>query len=192
MRKKESGFNAKILLPLFVVFILVTSMFGYMFGSSKTRVDYNNHKFYQTETGNYILNSENIRIEFNNFPENLEWINATSGISTIFSTPMIYTTSNPESSQKNTIAEISFNLGQLLEETNQIYILNSFTSEGDHTLPIVTCANATFSVPVIEIKKSNSTEIIKEGTCVILKARNRQEMFMAYERLVYIILGVME
>lgn len=192
MKKKEKGFNSKIILPLFVVFILVTSMFGYMWGSSRTRIDYNSFRFDQLENGNYILKLGNTRIAFNNFPANIEWINSTEGIGKMFSTPMAYITSDYNSSQAQAIAEISFSMAQLLDETKQIFIQNSFTAEGDHIIPVVTCRNATAFTPVIHIQKSNATEIIREGSCITVNAKNKQEMFMAYERLVYIILGVME
>ena len=195
MRKKDNGFNAKIALPLFVVFILVTSMFGYMWGSSKTRVDYGSFAFYQSEDGSYILKYGSARISFNNFPANLEWINATEGIGAVFSTPMFYVSSDPESSQAEAIAGISFSLGRLMGEVSNIYVQNSFISEGEHVLPVITCSNATIFTPVVLVENSNSTgptEIVKQGSCIILSAKNRQEMYMAYERLVYIIMGVME
>lgn len=192
MKKKDKGFNTKLILPLFIVFILVTSMFGFMWSGSKTKVEYKGFKFVQLETGRFMLNIGNSRIAFNYFPSELEWINVSRQIKSLLSTPMVYLTSNPNSTYAETIAQLQFSFAQLLDETRGIYVQNAFTAETEYGIPVVTCENATSSVPVIMIEKSNSTEITLDQNCIVVNAKDRQEMFMAYERLLYSIFGVME
>ena len=191
MRKKEKGFRARVILPLFIVFILITSMAGFMWGGSTTKIEYNGFKLVRLETGSFMLSIEGQRIAFNYFPSELEWINASEGIAGLFTTPMAYSTSDPESEYAEPIAQMQFNLGQLLEEIKGVYVQTSFISENVYSLPVITCRNATLFVPVIMMKASNSTEITLEQSCVTVSGRNRQELFMAYERLLYTIFGVM-
>jgi len=105
---------------------------------------------------------------------------------------MIYITSDLESEYVEDIAQIQFNFAQLLNDNLGIYSQTAFTSENEYSLPVVTCKNATLNVPVVLIEKSNSTMIDTDGACIKIMGNNRPEMFMAYERLLYIILGVME
>ncbi len=192
MAKIDKGFNTKLILPIFIVFILVTSMFGFMWSGSNTKVEYKGFKFTRLDTGMFRLKVENIVVEFRYFPSELEWINSSGGIGERFDTPMIYFTSNPDSDYKEQIAEMHKHFNELLDETRGIYVQNAFTSESEYNLPVITCENATLAVPVISMEKSNSTEIILDQNCIVVNGKNRQEMLMAYERLLYIIFGVTE
>ena len=192
MRKKDKGFKANLALPIFIVFILVTSMFGYMWSGASTKLDYNGFKFLQLEDNSFLFNTGGSRIAFNYFPSEIEWINASPITAGLFATPMVYITSNPESEYLEIMAQIQFNFAQLLSDNLNIYAQTSFTSENEYGLPVVTCKNATLNVPVIHFEMSNSTNIDTDGACIKVMGKNRPEMFMAYERLLYIILGVME
>ena len=192
MRKKEKGFRKELVLPLFVILIMVMSMFGYMWGSSRARTTYNGFAFIQLENGLFRLRLGDILIDFNNYPSGIEWINASRGVGGMFSTPMVYVTYDSGSEYAETMAEMHYNIAELLDKVKGIYAQNAFTSETEHNIPVITCENATFAVPVISIEKANSTEIILEDNCIIVNAKNRQEMLMAYERLLYSIFGVME
>ena len=192
MRKKDKGFNTKLILPIFVVFILVTSMFGFMWSGSNTKIEYRGFKFTRLDTGVFRISIENRVIEFRYFPSELEWINSSGGIKESFDTPMVYFTSNPGSDYKEQMAEMHKHISEVLWETREVYVQNAFTSESEYNLPVITCENATLSVPVIMIGKSNSTEILLEQNCIVVNTENRQELFMAYERLLYIVFGVMD
>ncbi len=192
MKKKDKGFNKKLIMPLFIVFIMVMSVFGFMWGSSRKKMEYNGFKFIQLENGGFMLKIDNSKVIFNYYPSELEWLNTTKGIKDLFNTPMVYVTYDPNSTHAETIAQIHFNIAQLLDETKGIYVQNAFTSETEHDIPVITCKNATLSVPVVKIEKANTTEITLEDWCVVVKAKDKQEMFGAYERLLYSILGVME
>ncbi len=105
---------------------------------------------------------------------------------------MVYATSNPNSTYAESIAEVQFNLGRVLEEVMGIYVQNAFTSQTEHPLPVITCENASRVIPVITIEKSNTTQITAQGTCIIIEAKTKQDIIALYERLLYSILGVME
>lgn len=192
MRKKEKGFRKGLLLPLFVVFIMVMSVFSYMLGSSRTRLTYNGFKFYQLENGGFMLNINNNRVMFSYSPQELERINTTAGIKNLFNTPMVYFTYAQNSTYAETIAEMQFNFAQLMDSIKGTYVQNAFTAETEFDIPAITCKNATLTVPVILFEKAKTTEIMLDDECIVVKAKNRQEMSMAYERLLYSIIGVME
>jgi hypothetical protein len=191
MGKKEKGFNKKIIMPIFIVAIMVMSVFGYMWGSAKTRLTYNGYKFYGLENNNYMLKLDEKRFVFSYYPSELEGIDADEGIGRLFNTPITYATYDANSTYAEEIAQMQFGLGQILKEAKGIYVQNAFTSETEYGLPAVTCANATSSVPVIFFQKTNFTGLTEEQGCVTASGRNKQEMLMVYERLLYTILGVM-
>jgi len=192
MKKKDKGFRKELIMPIFIVMIMVMSVFGYMWSSSRTKIDYNGYKFYQLDDGRFMLSLEDKRIAFNYYPSELEWINTSKGIGNVFNSQAIFITSDYNSTMSETLAEIKFNLAQQIEEFKGAYAQNSFTEPTEYGHPVITCMNATSSVPVVLIERSDATEIVLENNCLTLRAKNRQEMIRAYERLVYSILGVME
>ncbi len=192
MRRKESGFNARVLMPLFIVVIMVMSAFGYMWGSSSSSLDYNGFKIYQPETGGFMLKLDaGTRILFRYFPSDLEWINSTPGISERFSSPMIYAAYSPETDYIESFAQVQYNLGQVLSKAGKSYAQPAFTMENEYNLPVVSCTNATQYVPVVVFELSSQTEIRESMGCITVSAKNREELLQAYERLLYTILGVM-
>jgi hypothetical protein len=106
---------------------------------------------------------------------------------------MAYAAYDPGSEYAESLAEAQFSISQALEGAKGVFVQAAFTSETEHSLPVVSCSNATQFVPVIIIGYAeNKTEIVLEDSCVAINARNRQEMIMAYERFLYSVLGVME
>ncbi len=192
MPKKQKGFRKEVIMPIFIVVIMVMSVFGFMWGSGKTKLNYNGAKFYQLDTGSFLLKINNYNAAFSYYPSELELLEMPAGASALFSTPMFYTTSEYNSTFKETIEQVKFNIAEIMGETLEIYVENAYTAETEYDTSVITCADATPSVPVIYIKRSNITEISLDNNCVTILAANRQEMFMAYERLVYSILGVMQ
>lgn len=192
MRKKDKGFRAELIMPLFIVIIMVMSVFGYMWSSSRTKLDYNGHKFYQLEDGRFMLSLEGKRIAFSYYPSELEWINASSGIGSLLSAPIVYITSEYNSTLSETFAEVKFSLAQMIQDHRGAYAQNAFTEPTEYSLPVITCMNSTPNTPVIFVERANATEIVIENSCVVMRGRNRQELVRAYERIVYSILGVMD
>lgn len=192
MRKRQKGIRTNTLMTGFIVLIMITSVLGYMWGSSRTKLNYNGYNFYQQENNQFMLRVNDKKIIFNYYPSELEWINATAGISELFSTPMVYITYEPNSTYAEAFAEAQFNLARILDEVKSVYAQNAFTSETDYDIPVIACSNATALIPVIRFEKTNKTGILKEGACVRVGGEKRQEILMAHERLAYIILGVMD
>lgn len=193
MRKKQDkGFRKALIMPLFIIAIMIMSVFGYMFGSSSTKLTYNDFKFYTLEEGGIMLKLDDNRIRFNYYPTELEWLNAPKGIGNLFNVPMIYVTSDYNSLYNETISQIKFNLAQNVGEFKGVYVQNSFTAQTEFDLPVVTCSNASASVPVIHFERSNETKISYANYCVTIKLKNREEAIAASERILYSALGVME
>jgi hypothetical protein len=192
MPKKEKGFRKALIMPIFIVVIMVMSVFGFMWGSGRTKLNYNGFKFYQLESGNFMFKVNSYNALFSYYPSELEWLEVPEGTAALFNTPMFYTTSDYNSTYNETIEETKFSIAELLGNTIGVYVKNAFTSETEYSTSVITCSNATPSAPVIYVVKSNITEITLDSNCVTITATDRQEMFMAYERLAYSILGVME
>ena len=73
-----------------------------------------------------------------------------------------------------------------------IYVRKGFTANNTYNLPIITCNNATFNVPVVYFKQGNATSIHDESNCIIAEASTNADFIKAKDRLLYGILGVMK
>lgn len=195
-KKKESWTRKEVMIPLFIAFIMIMSTMGYMWGSdSASSLKYNGYDFARMENGKFSVEINKTRFMFNYYPEEIEWINVSKSAASIGNFQMLYVAYDPKSEYAEGIAQIQFELGQLLWDMKGTYVQNAFTSESEYpNIPVVGCANATFYSPVLIIEQSNSTSTEDAGgvNCFALYFKNRQELAMAYERLVYAVLGVMK
>ena len=103
-RRKESN-RKKAFLGIFIAFIMVSSMVGYMWGSSAQRVKYNSYKFIRTETG-YLLQLGEKEAQFKYFPEMLENLEFPYEAEFLLNGKiMFYLTYDPNSTYKKTFSQ---------------------------------------------------------------------------------------
>ena len=141
MPKKQKGFRKEVIMPIFIVVIMVMSVFGFMWGSGKTKLNYNGAKFYQLDTGSFLLKINNYNAAFSYYPSELELLEMPAGASALFSTPMFYTTSEYNSTFKETIEQVKFNIAEIMGETLEIYVENAYTAETEYDTSVITCAD---------------------------------------------------
>ena len=109
--------------------------------------------------------------------------------STLLNKPEIDTTSKINDTFSEEIALAQYNMALTLNNVN-IYLRKGFTQNNTFNLPIITCENATFAVPIIYFKQSNETKITIEDNCIIAEAINAVEILRIKDRLLYSILGI--
>ena len=59
-----------------------------------------------------------------------------------------------------------------------------------YSLPVITCANATATQPVMQFSSGNETKISLQGSCVIVEALSGEEFTMMKDRILYGMFGV--
>jgi hypothetical protein len=189
---EEMAKKKNILPGAFIAFIMIFSVFGVMFygfSNPGTKLEYNGYKF-KSEQGLWVTSVDGRAYRFTEFPGNLERINVSSGvIDRIRGTRMVYLTYDPNQTVVQEIAGAQFQLQQDLAQFN-IHADTAMTVENEYGLPVVTCADATQFVPVLDFRE-DETSIELVGNCVVVSAY-RDDFGDVRDRLVLGMLGIMQ
>lgn len=189
--------NKKMLISLFIVFVMVLSTFGFIFSyqtGGGEKQEYNGHKLTITEQGT-MAKIGGKKIYFNNFPTQLEDINMSTPLKdALKNAKMLTITYNPGEDWAEAMADVQYQAEQSLPEYTEIYVARGVTNAKDfnYTLQEITCKNATAGAPVLELKEGNETEIALKGSCIVASAKSENDFYRIYERILYVILGIME
>ena len=189
MRKKHKEKDKKgTALVLFIAFIMLTSTIGYVFKGG-TKEKYNDFSFSIRDDQRWHTKINGMQMSFKYFPADLEAINlSTNIIDRIKTTNMIYFTHDPENRYREEIALLK----EMFWPYFKIYADNGLTLTNNFNLPIVSCDNATMTLPVIYFKESNQTGFYLDNNCIICELRSGEDFTAIKERLLYSLFGVME
>ena len=185
--KKQSKFK-KLIIPLFIVFIMVFSIFGYMANRSDNseKIEYNDYNFIKSDLG-WITYKDDNPILIQNNPSDLEEISDTQiTIQDLNSAQKIYLTFNPEE--------------------DLYYALNSFTNQitpliGNFiqactkdvpkcsNLPLKTCSDATDLINVIQIQENSITNLEYTNNCLIIQGKG-ENLTKAIDKLTLVLNGI--
>lgn len=190
--------NKKMMVSIFIVAIMVLSTFGFILsyetGGGGQKQEYKGHKLIITEQGTKTkINDKSLYFTY--FPTQLEDINISTTLKdTLKSMKMITITYDPSAEWAGTMADIQYQAEQTIPEYTDIYIARGVTkAEGsDYTIPEITCKNATTGAPVLELIEGNATEITQKGNCIIATADSENDFYRIYERILYLLVGLME
>jgi len=176
----------------FIAIIMVSSVFGvvfYGFNESSTKLKYNNYKF--TQAGDYWNTKINNKIvSLSLYPAEVEHIVISQDITNRLHSIELDITSDINNSFAESIAFAQYSMGQTLSGTSNTYIRTGFTEENSFGMDIITCDDATLSVPVLYFKESNQTSINLDGNCIIIEVKNDQDVLRVKDRLLYAIFGI--
>ncbi len=193
-RPRKQLISNKVLISIFISFIMVTSIMGFIIGSFRTaeeELEYKNLLF--TKSGNYWeteINDMKIRTTY--FPSELEDINVSEdALSKLKSTKMIYITTPVQGPNLDAISLASFELADFLTPF-QIFSQAAISDNNTgYALPLITCQNATLFVPVISIENANQTQAYLEGDCIILEAQYAQDFIRLKDKIILKFVGIM-
>ena len=194
MRKKKK-FNSTLWMSLFIAFIMVLSILGIMVGEtspSGSKIKYNDFTFFRVQDGFMTkINKKDVRFSY--FPSDLENITIDPAIKDNFNNiNMVYLTYNPNQPAVQAIANVLYSLKPILDDFFNIYSANSMTVNNTYNLPVITCANATSTVPVIDFRESNSTQLLFEDNCIIFEASSASDFVLLKDRLLYSLFGILD
>ena len=190
---KEKNDRKSMYMSILIAFVMISSAFAvvlYGFGDNSTSLRYNKYKFKVTNLG-FETKIDGKLYYFDSVPQDVLGINVSSGIrDLILNGQAIIITSDPTSSYVQEIAVASYTLQTALSKMNK-QAVNAFTKEGGK-LPVFTCANATQTLPIIEIKESNTTEAIIVDNCITLYFSSGYDLQRLDSAVIYHILGVID
>ena len=189
MARKEKKSKRNTFLVIFIAFIMVSSVIGFLYSGETNKFKYKKMKFTRTENGwSTLINNQ--RLSFTYFPTEVEQIELNPEILTAISNkPEVDTTSELNDTFSEEIALAQYDMALALNKMN-IYLRQGFTTNNSFNTPIITCEGSTQAVPVIYFKQSNQTKISLENDCIIAGARNNIDILRIKDRLLYSILGV--
>jgi hypothetical protein len=182
-----------VLVPLALVALMILSICMYgPEGEGGTTVKYNGFKITEFESG-YHAKINDKDAFFSYTPQTLESINVTGYKGIFASAPMVFITYDPDSDFVKEFALSQYRLeGELYRVINMYVEKGLMSSQEGTNLPIITCANATQHVPVIEFVEGNETIItILGGNCMRVIARTKNDAARLEDRLKYYLYGVM-
>ena len=191
---KETKEKRRWGLMLFIIMIMVGTSFSVIFfgfSSASETVRYNGIKF--TGDGTKWTAKINGRYAaFSFLPNEVEDIKTPAQLPALLGNRVeIDATSDANSTYKESIALAQHQMRLTLDSYN-VYLFQGFTTNNSFNFPVVTCNNATSSVPVIYFKESNSTDIEIRDNCIITKASSDRDFIRVKDRLVYSMLGVVK
>ncbi len=193
MRREEKKklFSKKNLVTLFIVFIMVTSVVGYMFGKDGgDKFKYGDYSF-SRQGNNWVLKIDKIEYVFDFFPAEVEDINLSLGIiDSLKGVVEIDFTSSVNDSYAEAIALAQYNFVQNLGKISNAYVRIGMIDENDFDLPIITCKDATSSVPVLYFKEANVTKVEFKNSCISVEAKSEIDILRIKDRLLYGLLGI--
>lgn len=192
--KKPGLFSTRNLIAFFIVGVMVLSGLGYMFERNDTEdiFQYNGYKFQRID--NMLTTKVNeMKLTFFSDPRLTESINISSAaIGQLKSSKMIYLTYNNSDMIKEDVALVHYTVAQPLWKSLNIYLVQALTDENEYNFPVITCDNATLSVPVIYFVHSNTTEFVYENNCITAKAFSRNDVYILTDRLLFGLYGIMK
>jgi hypothetical protein len=187
MKPKKKNY-AGVMVSLFIAFIMITSIAGYIFSdTSVQQVKYNGIKFVQNVNG-WNANIQGKQYFFSYEPNQLDRINISESIK-FGNLVMIDVTYDVNSTYAERIAESIYELDNILIQKG-IFVRKGFTVNNSFNLPILNCEDATPAVPVILFTYGNDTLITNLGNCIILEAADMNSFLPITDKLAYRIIGV--
>ena len=178
---------------MFVAGIMVSSVFGVIFfgfNSAEQKVGYNGYSFTRKQD-QWMARLDKQAYYFHYLPTEVESIDLASGvIVTLSNRVQVDLTSDINDTSNETISATMYYLAQEIARED-VYLRAGFTTNTIYDLPVISCEDATLSVPVIYVLSSNITSIEREGDCVKVKAKSDIDFLRAKDRLLYSLLGIM-
>ncbi|MFH1591011.1 MAG: hypothetical protein ABIC95_03705 [archaeon] len=193
--EKQSFWNQKNIMSIFIVLIMTTSVMAFMFsGSTINRTEYNGHTIKQVTSNegetHYEVKGESYQFSYP--PESMDSLAIDDGVMVRLSaTDMLSVTYNETSSFVEDFAVLQLTLIETLGERNT-YVEAALTDDNPYGVPVRTCEHATVSVPVIVLSEGEQPGITIDGDCLTLTGRGQGDFLLLTEAIMYGMLGVIE
>ena len=160
--------NSKIILTIFIAFIMVTSVIGFIWSSGSTEdnfeiLEYNNHEF-KNVNGKYLLDINSNEYIFDNSPYDLGDINLDNFNLESNKYYILFDPSDKDLNMEYSIQKLYLVLSSL---GINVQLACSKEEGCDNNLPIKTCEDYSFY-----FKKSTNTKIYKDNLCLVIEGNN--------------------
>jgi len=190
--KSMSENRKKMVVGGFIAFIMIASIFvvtlDYVFSPAQG-LTYNNVKF--TPGSNQFFAKINGKdYSFLVYPADLEYIDVPAHAKELLTAQVLTVTYDPQSQVAESLATAQYYLEEQLQGVR--IIDRAVLNNTGLALEQKSCANATTSQPVIELREGDNSSIRVEGDCISIIAFDSPDLLRMAERIAYQILGVMQ
>jgi hypothetical protein len=198
------------IITFLVIFILVTSIFGLYMNRQDTvekntikpSFFYNDIAFYENSVGNYVVylqtQGDPFPVEFNLDPRTMSDIYVEKNIkSKIRNATKIYSTYNPNTDKATPARMVGsiIELGRMVPfvTVNRVSPALAYTEDDnpiDLDIPIKTCSDATYEIPVILFEIGEENKIYSEDFCVHVVGISGDELMRSADAMSYSLVGI--
>ncbi|MBI2663889.1 hypothetical protein HYX10_00925 [Candidatus Woesearchaeota archaeon] len=194
IRPEESKWKKRTF-TIVIFIVLFSSVIGFTFSAvpfglqgGDDKIKYNGIEFFPTQTG-LATQVDGQIFEFSHYPEDLADEDVAAIADSINSAAMIYATSDANSSIAGAISSMQYDVSRLIGADTFVQV--AFTAENEFGKEIITCEDATESIPVLYFNFTNATtEITEEANCIIVNAESETALSRIKDKTMYELLGV--
>lgn len=193
-RKRDKGNKIGKFMVYFMGFIMIGSLFGIIFlgfgggGGATSKVTYNGFEFVNRGTF-WTTEIGGIPLAITFLPTDLELILVDNlAIERLKNKVQIDITSDFNDTFAEGIALAQFQVVPELNKFN-IFLRTGFTTT-QNNFPILTCDDATATVPIIYFKSANFTKISLDDNCIIAESSSQADVIKVKDRIVYGMFGI--
>ena len=160
------------------------------YNESREELTYGDYEFIRTQDG-WATEVDGRMYEFSYLPSDVEELNISRDVSErLKGLKVVYITFNPNSKAVQQLELMRFELGRSFSEMFGIYPMPGITEENEqYNQTLITCENATVSIPVIHIVEANDTNAYVGGNCIVLEP-NEFSAIALKDWILYSMLGI--
>jgi len=187
MKQEKSRTGTYI--AIFIGVVMVASVMGFLWGGQSSGASQKYGQFSFTyRNGQWISNVQGKIIVIRHLPGDLENITVPEDAKTMVSNAgMVYITYSNSTNPQN-LALAQYELGNNLA-TNTRFVINALAYQNPNNATVITCENATQSVPVIMLVESEeNNSIFLNKSCIVLEGSPS----VVSDRLVYAAYGIIK
>ncbi|MBI2140398.1 hypothetical protein HYU14_05720 [Candidatus Woesearchaeota archaeon] len=191
MSREKPRSKAAVILVIFISFIMVSSVIGFLVGNQPSgTASFKGKKFTREQLG-WTTKIDGRKFYFDFTPQQVLNISFNSKIIPALKGKLeIDVTSDPSARFSDAIGLAQYNLGFNLNNLG-IYVRQGFTGNNSFELPIIRCEDSSPNVPVLYFRDGNRTSRQElNSTCIMLEFSTEQEIHAVKDRLLYGILGI--
>src|SRR3989338_1968683 len=198
----RKGLSTKAIVTSGIILIMVMSSLGFILqnaGGGAQR--FGKYKFSPSGSGTWTVKAQGQQFEVFFLPTQLADMGREEGMTQNLRAPVLVASIDPPplnlTRLDNAIGLVSYQYVNELPKlgTEVGLALGAAPGEdappGPRAMPVISCGNATPEVPVIYVRKGDSTGFHLEGDCIVMEAASEQDIYRLYDRMLLSLIGVM-
>ncbi len=197
-KKKNTIFNGKNAIGLFVVVMMLASGAGFVLNmnqSGSTSDEYDGHRFVSNQRGQWTTQIGDKSYIFNYHPSVVDHLNVSSSIiEQMNNADVVYITYDPKDDYVTDIENLRFELESDLDMYFDIIPeIGIMDNSGEYSgFTQIDCQDARPNAPVLRFMKGTNLTIEQNGYCITVYSDDGYGFFLARDRLFYGMLGIIE